>query len=71
MFAYLVLTQSVVDMTYSEEDVLQIVKAVQDMFPTLVGCDGILQVPVTNYNKFADTCNSILNKGEDNATNKS
>lgn len=57
--------------SYSEEEVLQIVKAVQDMFPTLVGCDGILQVPVTNYNKFVDTCNTILNKGDGNATNKS
>lgn len=57
-------------MNYSEEEVLQIVKAVQDMFPTLVGCDGLLHVPVTNYNNFVDICNTLLNKGEDNATNK-
>ena len=55
--------------TYQEEDVLRIIQTAKAMFPTLIACDGNLLVPVDNYNKFAEVCNEILNKGENNGKN--
>ena len=52
--------------TYSEEEVLQIIYAANNMFPTLVACDGNLLVPVDRYNTFATVCNKILTKRETN-----
>ena len=51
---------------YSEEEVLQIIHAAKAMFPTLVACDGTLLVPVDRYNAFANICNKILTKRENN-----
>ena len=49
---------------YSNEEVLQIIHAAKAMFPTLIACNGTLLVPVDSYNEFAEVCNKILNKGE-------
>ena len=54
---------------YSEEDVLRIIHAAKQMFPTLVACEGNLLVPVDRYNTFAYICNTILTRGDNNVTN--